>query len=257
MKKTEKIKIKDSERVDDLQIKDYRIIQDKNGFCFGMDSVLIANAVKSKRNEIIVDLGTGTGIIPIIIAAKNEINKIYGIEIQKEVSDMAKRSIRMNSLEDKIEIINVDLKYLENYLEINDIKLKNKTDIVVSNPPYMSVEEGLQNLSERKRISRHEIKCSIEDICKISKKLLKQKGKLYLVHRPSRLVDIVENLRKYKLEPKEIRFIYPKINKPANLIIVKAIKGAKPELKMKEPLIIYGEDGEYTDEIKKIYGIEI
>lgn len=250
------IEIKENERIDDLQLKGYKIIQNTDGFCFGMDAVLVANYAKTKKNDIAVDLGTGTCIIPLIINAKNSLQKMYAVEIQKEVADMARRSVEMNGLEEKIEVINTDINSLFEYFSEKGIEMKNRVDVVVSNPPYMSKSEGLHNETEKKRISRHEVSCDIDDICRTTGALLKHQGKFYLVHRPSRLADIIESLRKYKLEPKEMRFVYPNMKKPANLILIKAVKAAKPELRMKKPLIVYNDDGSYTDEIHEIYGLD-
>lgn len=244
------VELKENERIDDLQVKGYRIIQNTDGFCFGMDAVLLANYVEVKRTDQIVDLGTGTGIIPLIIDAKKTIKKIYGIEIQKQVADMANRSVKLNSASDRIEILNIDLN--DSMEELG----KNKFDIVTSNPPYMSVGEGLLNEDDRKQISRHEIKCDIDDIARVASGLLRHNGKFYLVHRPYRLPDIMVALRKYKLEPKTMRLVHPSVAKSPNLVLIKAIKSAKPELRMEEPLYVYNEDGSYTDEINKIYGLD-
>lgn len=242
--------LKDTERIDDLQIKGYRIIQDNNGFCFGMDAVLIANYAEFRKNDKVVDLGTGTGIIPLIIDAKNNLKKIYGIEIQEEVADMARRSLELNGLGERIEILNTDIKHCLEHLE------KNTFDAVVSNPPYMSMGEGLLNETDKKQISRHEIACNIDDIARIASQLLRHNGKFYLVHRPSRLVDIFESLRKYKLEPKSMRFVHPRASKAPNLVLIKCIKASRPELKIENPLYVYNEDGSYTEEIHEIYGLE-
>ncbi|MDO5708249.1 MAG: tRNA1(Val) (adenine(37)-N6)-methyltransferase [Andreesenia angusta] len=242
--------IKEDERIDDLQLKGYKIIQKKDGFCFGMDAVLVANYLKTKRNDIVVDLGTGTGIIPLIVNAKNDLKKIYAIEIQKEMAEMTERTIKLNRLEDKIEVINIDLKDSLEYLD------KNRIDIVVSNPPYMSIGEGLVNETDMKKVSRHEIKCNIDDICRVASALLRHNGHFFMVHRPSRLADIITNLRKYKLEPKEMRFVYPKIERESNLVLIKAIKAARPELRLLKPLIVYNQKGDYTDEIREIYGLD-
>lgn len=239
------------ERIDDLQYKNLKIIQNKNGFCFGIDSILLSNfASEIKRNSKVIDLGTGTGIIGILLCAKTEASKIIGVEIQKEVYEMAKRSIKLNNLIDKFEIINCNIKELENKLELGTF------DVVVTNPPYKKNNTGIQNENEKKLISRHEISASLEDFIKISSKLLKDKKDFYMVHRPDRLVDIIELLRKYKLEPKKLQLVYPKPEKEPNLLLIKATKNAKPFLKMEKPLYVYKENGEYTDQILKIYGKE-
>lgn len=243
--------ILENERIDDLEYKGLKIIQNKDGFCFGIDSILLSDfASEIKRKSKVIDLGTGTGIIGILLCAKTELSKMIGVEVQKEVYDMAKRSIKLNNLQDKFEIINNNIKNLENILEIGTF------DAVVTNPPYKKVGTGIINENEKKLVSRHEITANLEDFIKISAKLLKDKGSLYMVHRPDRLADIIEFLRKYKLEPKKIRFIQPSIEKEANLLLIKATKNAKPFLKMEKPLYVYKENGEYTDEIFKIYNKE-
>lgn len=235
------------ERVDDLQINNLKIIQNPDGFCFGIDAVLLANFVRLKRNARVVDLGTGTGIIPILLAGKSRTSHITGIEIQEEVADMARRSVRLNKLDDRIKILNADLKEAENFLEVNQY------DVVTSNPPYMHTQ-GLINENDKKAISRHEIKCSLEDVIRVSSRLLKHNGRLFMVHRPIRLVDIMVYCRQYKIEPKRLQFIHPTYNKKPNLLLIECVKAAKPELKILDPLYVYGEDGKYTGQILNIYG---
>ena len=231
-----------------MEYKGLKIIQNKDGFCFGIDSILLSNYAKEiKKGSKVIDLGTGTGIIGIMLCAKTEISKMLGVEIQKEVYEMAKRSIKLNHLEEKFEIINENIIELPNKLEMGTF------DAVVTNPPYKKIGTGLTNENEKKLISRHEITANLEDFIKISNKLLKDKGSLYMVHRPDRLADIIEYLRKYKLEPKKIRFVYPSLGKEANLVLIKATKNAKSFLKIEKPLYVYNEKGEYTDEILEIY----
>lgn len=241
--------ILENERIDDLEYKGLKIIQNKDGFCFGIDSILLSDFAKEiKEGSKVVDLGAGTGIIGIMLSAKTKASKIIGVEIQKDVYEMANRSVRLNNLEDKLEIMNEDVKNLQEKLEIGTF------DAVVTNPPYKKAGTGITNENEKKLISRHEITATLEDFIKTANKLLKDKGNLYMVHRPDRLADIIENLRKYKLEPKKIRFVYPNIGKEANMILIKATKNAKPFLKIEEPLYVYNEKGNYTEEILKIYG---
>ncbi len=242
--------LKDNERIDNLGCKNLKIIQNSDWFCFGMDAVLLANYADIKKNSTVVDLGTGTGIIPILLYGKNDIKKIYGIEIQPEVAEMAERSIELNDLSEKIEILNIDLKQAEQTLG------NNLFDVVTSNPPYMPLDSGFQNKLDNKTISRHEQKCSLRDVIETASRLLKHNGRFFLVHRPNRIVDILVLLREYKLEPKTIRFVHPKIGKSPNLVLIKSIKASKPDLKFEDPLYIYNEDGSYTDELLDIYGIE-
>lgn len=237
-----------NERIDDLQINNLKIIQNTEAFCFGIDSVLLTDFAKGiKDNSKIIDLGTGTGIIAILLTAKVNPKQIIGVEIQKQIAEMAKRSVTLNKLEDKITIINENIKNLSNILE-------NRTfDVIVTNPPYMKKNTGLQNENVTKLISRHEVECTIEDIAKVSAKMLKDNGEIYMVHRPDRLVDVMEIFRRYKLEIKEMRLVYPKLENQANLVLIKAVKNAKPFLKIHKPLYVYNEDGKYTDEILRIY----
>lgn len=244
----EKIELKENERIDELEYKGLKIIQNKEGFCFGIDSVLLSDFAKNiKKDSVVVDIGTGTGIISILLSKKAEIKKIYGIEIQEEVADMAKRSVKLNDLQDKIQIINKNIKNIFEEIE------PNKIDAIVTNPPYMKLNTGAKNEEIKKLISRHEVECNLEDIIKISYKLLKSKGEFYMVHRAERIVDILYNLRKYKLEPKEIRFIHSKVGKEPNLVLIKAVKDAGEHLIIDSPLVVYNNDGTYTDEILKIY----
>lgn len=240
--------LKENERIDDLEFEDLKIIQNTKGFCFGIDSVLLSDFAKNiKKNSTIVDLGTGTGIISILLSKKTEAKKIYGIELQKEVCDMASRSVLLNNLQDKIEIINKNIKNISDTLGIN------VCDVVVTNPPYKKYGTGLLNEDDSKIISRHEKECTLEDVIKQSFKILKDKGLFYMVHRPDRLVDIIYLMRKYKIEPKEIRIVYSNIKSKAVLVLIKGIKNAGEELKVLSPLYIYNEDGTYTDEVLKIY----
>lgn len=245
------INLNKDERIDDLEYKNLKIIQNNNYFCFGMDSILLSDFAKNiKPNSTIVDLGTGTGIISILLSGKTKARKIYGIEIQKEMSDMAYKSIKLNNLEERVEIINEDIK---NILKIFG---KNSMDAVVTNPPYKEINRGIVNETENKIISRHEVRANLEDFIKISSEILKNYGEFYMVNRPERLADIIENLRKYGIEPKIIRFVYPKVDKEPKLILIKAVKNAKKFLKIEKPLIIYDEKSNYTDEIYQIYNKE-
>lgn len=221
----------------------FNIIQNTNKFAYGIDAILLSEFARAKG--IVVDLGTGTGIIPIRILARQKIEKIYGIEIQETVAEMASRSLDINKIE-KIEIINKDLK------DLRELFPKHTVDTITSNPPYM-VAEGLLNPDENFAISRHEIKCNIYDIASISNYLLKPLGKIFLIHRPSRLVDIFHALRTNKIEPKRIRFIKPRQGKLANLVLIEGVKDGRPELRFEKDLIVYNEDGSYSEEIEEIY----
>lgn len=239
--------IKENERVDDLHRNGYKIIQNTKNFCFGMDAVLLSGFVKVKKNECAIDLGTGTGIIPILMESKTEGKHFIGIDIQEQSVEMANRSVIMNNLEEKILIEVADIKTVyEKYKKCS-------FDVVTSNPPYMNEGGGLVNDYSPKAIARHEILCSLDDVVKSAERLLKFGGRFYMVHRPHRLTDIFITLRKYKLEPKNMRFVQSYENKEPNMVLIEAVNGAKPMLKIAPPLIIYNEDGSYTDEVYDIY----
>jgi len=240
------MELQENERIDDLEYKNLKIIQNKNLFCFGIDAILLSDFAKEiKKNSKVVDLGTGNGILGILLCGKTELSEIIGIEIQKESYELALRNIELNNLQDKFKVINSNIK---------DIKLeRNKYDAIITNPPYKKKDTGIKNENKQKQIARHEIEATLEDFIKVSKDLLKPKGEIYIVHRPDRLVDLIYELRKNKLEPKKIKFIYPKENTTPNLVLIKAVKDGKPFLKIEEPLIVYNDDGTYTDSILKIY----
>ena len=242
------ILLKENERIDDLEFKGLKIIQNSEGFCFGIDSVLLTDFAKDiKTNSKVIDLGSGTGIIPILLSAKTKNTLFVGIEIQETVAEMANRSVQLNDLQDRIKIEN------ENILNLKDIYEKGKFDAITTNPPYKKVNTGIVNENDKKLISRHEITASLEDFIRISSYLLKDFGEFYMVHRPDRLVDIFYFMRKYNIEPKKIRFVYPNKNKKANIILIKGIKCGKPFLKFDDNLYVYNENGEYTEEILRIY----
>ena len=240
--------LKENERIDDLEYKGLKIIQNTEGFCFGIDAVLLSDYAKEiKDNSTVLDLGTGTGILSILLAAKTNLRKIYGIELQKDVANMATRSVMLNELASRVVIVNEDIKDLYNEFE------KNSVDAIVTNPPYKKAKTGLINENTYKYISRHEITASLDDFIKVSSDLLKDKGMFFMVHRPERLAEIIYKLKTNKLEPKKIRFVYSKENQEPKLVLIKAVKNAKEFLKVEKPLIVYKENGEYTDEILKIY----
>lgn len=242
------VELKENERIDDLEFKDLKIIQNKEGFCFGIDAVLLSDFAKNiKKDSQVLDLGTGTGIISILLCGKTKLKKITGVEVQKEVYDMACRSAKLNNLENKFEVINENILNLENIFE------KNSFDAIVTNPPYKKQNTGVINDDEKKLISRHEILGNLEDFIRASNRLLKDKGEFYMVHRPERMVDIFSLMRKYKIEPKEVRLVFSNEKNPPKMVLIKGVKNGGEYLKFRENLYVYKEDGTYTDEILKIY----
>jgi len=242
--------VRADERLDDLQIKGYKIIQHPDKFCFGMDAVLLSGFAKVNEGELALDLGTGTGILPILLEAKNEGSHYTGLEIQAESVEMARRSVLYNDLQNKIDIIEGDIK------EASSIFGKASMNVVTSNPPYMTNHHGLKNPNDAKAIARHELLCTLEDVVRETAAVLKPKGRCYFVHRPSRLVEIFEAMRKYKLEPKRMRLVYPYVTKEPNMVLVEGVRGGGSQLTVEPPLIVYEAPGVYTDEIYEIYGME-
>lgn len=234
------------ETLDDLQ-NGYYIYQRKDGFKFGIDAVLLADFAKCRAKRAI-DLCTGTGIVPILLAAKTKIPRIDAIEIQHDVAEMAAKSVEYNSLTDRISIVEGDLK------EAAKIFGKDRYDIVTVNPPYMKSGAGFVNDGTYKTISRHEVMCVLEDVIKSASELLNANGKLFMVHRPQRLADIFCLMRKYKIEPKLIRFVSPRCGKEPNLVLLEGIKNGNADLKFMPTLYVYDSDGNYTKEIDEIYG---
>ena len=240
--------LNENERIDDLEFKNLKIIQNKEGFCFGIDAVILSDFAKNiKVGSRVLDLGTGTGIIPILLCGKTKLSEVVGVEIQKDVCDMASRSAKLNGLADKFKLINA------NILELDKILPTNSFDVVVSNPPYKKINTGLNSIKEKNLISRHEVMANLEDFVRVAGRFLKDQGEIYIIHRPERIVDICNLFRKYSLEPKEIRLVFSNKDKPPKMLLVKAVKNAKEFLKFRENLYIYDENGNYTNEILKIY----
>ncbi len=236
------------ERVDDLQRNHYRIIQDPGRFCFGMDAVLLSGFANVKPGEHVLDLGTGTGIIPILLEAKTKGEHFTGLEIQPESADMAERSVKLNGLTDRINIVTGDIK------EASSIFGASSFEIVTTNPPYMIGQHGISNPEDAKAIARHEILCDLDDILRESARLLKPQGRFYMVHRPFRLAEIFSKMIEYHIEPKRMKLVYPFVDKEPNMVLIEGLRGGRSRLTVEKPLIVYKEPGVYTDEIYDIYG---
>ena len=241
------VALKRDERIDDLERNGYRIIQNTRGFCFGMDAVLLSGFVKAGKKDRIIDLGTGTGIIPILLRAKTGSTDITGLEIQEESWEMACRSVMLNDLQQEVHIIHGDIR---NAAEIFG---KGCFDVVTSNPPYMKAGAGLVNPADAKAIARYEVACTFEELASRSAALLKSGGKFFLVHRPERLAEIIDVLRSYSLEPKRLRMVHSFADGDAVMFLMEAARGGRSGMKVEKPLIIYRAPGEYTDEIDQIY----
>ena len=225
--------IKQGERSDDLQIAGLELIQDPEKFCFGVDAVFLSDFAKVKPGETVLDMGTGNGIIPILLSAKTKGKHFTGLEIQAETAEMARRSVRYNHLEDKVEIVTGDIK------EAAEIFKPAFFDVITTNPPYMLAEHGLRNPDDAKAVARHEVLCSLDDILRESMRLLQDKGRFYMIHRPFRLTEILIKMNHYKIEPKRIQFIYPHIDKEPAMVLIEGVRGAKPRVTVEPPIIIY------------------
>ncbi|MDO5038477.1 tRNA1(Val) (adenine(37)-N6)-methyltransferase [Clostridium sp.] len=241
--------VRSDENIDDLQLNGLMLIQKKDGFKFGIDAVLLSDFANVKKKHKVIDFCTGTGIIPFLLYGKYSPIHITGIEIQDDMVEMAKRSVELNNI-DNINFINIDLK------DINYLKTLEKVDIVTVNPPYKLNNAGIVNPSDKLSIARHEIMCNLEDVIKASRTVLKDNGRLFMVHRPERLIDIFMLMRKYKIEPKRVRMIHPNKNKAPNIVLVEGQRDGGAFLKWDTPLYVYNENGSYSEEINRIYGRE-
>lgn len=239
--------VRDDETLDDLQLKGIKIIQKKNGFRFGVDAVLLANFSNVKKNARVIDLCSGTGIIPFILSGKTEAKNIVGIEIQEEFVEMSNRTSTINSLEDRVNFINEDL------TNIKFLKTMEKAEVVTVNPPYKLQNTGIININDKNAIARHEICCTLEDVIIAARILLKDNGRFFMVHRPERIVDILTLMRKHKIEPKRIKLVHPKPDKAPNIVLIEGQRDGGSFFKFEDPLYVHMEDGSYSEEIKKIY----
>ena len=235
------------ERVDDLQRNGYRIIQNPDWFCFGMDAVLLSAFASVKPGEQVLDMCTGTGVIPILLEARTEGSSFTGLEIQEPVAEMARRSVALNRLNEKVSIVNGDVK------EASSIFGRASFDIVTCNPPYMNNQHGLQNPSAPKAIARHELLCTFDDVAREAAACLRPGGRFYLVHRPRRFMDLITTLRAYKLEPKRMRFVHPFADREANMVLIEAFRGGGVQMHVDPPLVVYRDVNEYTDEVRRLY----
>ena len=236
------------ERVDDLQRNGYGIIQDPGRFCFGMDAVLLSGFAKVKEGETVVDLGTGTGIIPILLEAKTAGAHFTGLEIQPESADMARRSVEYNGIGDRVSIVTGDIK------EASRIFGAASVDVVTTNPPYMIGQHGMVNDADAKTIARHEVLCTLDDILRESARLLKPQGRFYMVHRPFRLVEIFCLMHDYGIEPKRMKMVHPFVDKEPNMVLIEGLRGGNARLTVEKPVIVFREPGIYTEEITEVYG---
>ncbi len=240
-------KLRSGERFDDLQ-NGYEIIQNPEKFCFGMDAVLLSAFAAVKSGEKVIDLGTGTGIIPLLLRGRTQGCRYAGLEIQEDLADMAARSVRHNRLESEIEIRQGDLR------EASAIYGRASFDVVICNPPYHAAGRGKGNPDDAKAVSRHEIRCTFSDVARESAKLLRARGRLYLVHRPYRLAEILRILEEERLEPKRMQFVYPYVDREPTLVLLEAVLNGHARLQVEKPLILYESPGVYTDDLQKIYG---
>jgi len=244
------VKLRPEERLDDLQVNGYEIIQHPGKFCFGMDAVLLANFARVKEKERVLDLGTGTGIIPILLTAKTKGQSFVGLEIQEESADMARRSVAHNRLEGKVEIVTGDIK------EAAEIFGPVSFDVITVNPPYMIGQHGIANASDTKAIARHEVLCTLDDVLRESAKLLKPKGRFYMVHRPFRLAEILSKMVAVGIEPKRMRMVHPFIDKEPNMVLIEGLRGGNSRMTVEPPLVVYKEVGVYNDELLAEYGMK-
>lgn len=242
------VSLKENERLDELQRNGYRIIQNPEKFCFGMDAVLLTGFAHAGSGDVLLDLGTGTGIIPILMEAKYHCSHLTGLEIQADSADMAERSVALNGLSDKIDIVTGDIR------EADRIFKSASFDCITCNPPYMIGKHGIANPEAPKAIARHEILCTFEDVAVQAAKLLKPGGHFFLVHRPFRLAEIMVTLVRCKLEPKRMQFVYPYVDREPNMVLLEAVRGGRPRMTVEKPLVIFQEPGVYTPEIREVYG---
>lgn len=237
-----------NERIDDLQRSHLEIIQNPGRFAFGMDAVLLSGFAGAAKGDRVLDLGTGTGILPLLMSAKTQAEHFVGLELQPESADMARRSVRMNGLESRIEIVTGDIR------EADAVFAAASFDVITSNPPYMIGRHGLQNPNDALAIARHEICCSLEELVTTAQKLLRPGGHFYMVHRPFRLAELMVTLCAHHLEPKRMRLVYPYADREPNMVLLDCVRGGRSRITVEKPLIVYEAPGKYTQEILELYG---
>lgn len=242
------MQLKEGERIDQLFSTDVKIIQNKAVFSYSIDSVLLSRFPKIPSKGLIVDLCSGNGAVGLFASTKTKA-PITLVELQERLADMAERSIHLNRLEKQVTMVQDDLKNLIEHVP------RSQVDLILCNPPYFkSIETSKKNLSEHYLLARHEITTNLEEICQVSRHALKSNGRLAMVHRPDRFLDILDTLRQYNLAPKRVQFVYPKMGKDANMLLIEAIKdGSTDGLKILPPLFVHKDNGDYTDEIFEIY----
>jgi len=228
------VELKQGERLDDLQLKGLELIQHPDRFCYGVDAVLLSDFVKVKDGETVLDLGTGTGILPLLLSAKTKGKHFTGLEIQAESVDMARRSVAHNNLQERIEIVSGDIK------EAAQVVSPAFFDVIVTNPPYMISQHGYASVGDAKAIARHEVLCDLDDILRESMKLLQDsKGRFYMIHKPFRLAEIMIKMNQYKIEPKRIQFVHPYVDKEPTMVLVEGLRGGKSRVRVEPPIIMY------------------
>lgn len=242
------IQLKENERIDDLQLSGLKMIQNSKAFCFGMDAVLLSGFTKAKPGDSVLDLGTGTGIIPILLSAKTQAGKLIGLEIQPESAEMAGRSVALNALSERVQIVTGDIR------EARMLFGASVFDVVTCNPPYMIADHGIPNPADEKTIARHEVLCTLEDVVSQASAVLKPGGHFYLVHRPFRLAEIITKMCAHRLEPKRMRLVYPYADKEPVMVLLEGVRGGRPRMTVEKPLIIYREPGVYSEELRRDYG---
>lgn len=244
------VRLLENERIDDLEINGFRIIQNPFCFCFGMDAVLLANFARIKQGASVIDIGTGTGIIPLLLAAKSKGSHWTGLEVQSNMVEMAGRSVRLNDVENKIDIVEGDIR------SVRELFRPESFGAVTTNPPYMKENSGLKNESDTIYISRHEVMATLEDVIKGAAYLLKSSGTFAMVHRPSRLPEIMDVMMRYRIEPKRMQLVQPHIDKEPNMVLIEGVKDGGRECRIMPSLIVYNKDGTYTEELLRYYGKE-